>query len=155
MVAGSDTARSRAKWALPIESVAENDAAEAGTANNAADPAVEENATAPATASALPSDDLATFRARGSAPFWTVTVIGGTLVLDTPGKPSRYFSVEGTDSGGTLRYAGQGIQLSSTPGPCRDGISDRGYGDRVQISLSDGVLKGCGNARSNRRRTDS
>ncbi|CAN5233930.1 hypothetical protein BH10PSE12_BH10PSE12_35350 [soil metagenome] len=154
MAAGNDGARSRAKWALPAEPMADNAAAQANMMDNAAEPAAPDNATAQS-AGALPSDDLALFRARGNGPFWTVTVIGGTLVLDTPGKPSRYFSVEASNGGGTLRYSGQGIQLSSTPGPCHDGMSDRAYGDRVQISLSDGVLKGCGNARSGGRHTDS
>jgi uncharacterized membrane protein len=150
--AGKRTERSQAKWALPAEPVAENVAA---AVDKTGDTSAESNSVEIAATPALPRDDLATFRARGSGPFWTVTVIGGTLVLDTPGKPSRYFSVEAADGGGTLRYTGQGIQLSATPGPCHDGKSDQPYADRVQIALADGVFKGCGNARTAKHRTDS
>lgn len=147
--AAGEAARPRAKWPLPPETVQANETAQVEAANEqAADPKAANTAAATAR---LDSKDLATYRARGTEPFWAVTVIGGTLVLDTPGKSSRYFSVTPSTRGGTLRYTGEGIQLSSTPGPCNDGMSERVYGDRVQISLSDGVLKGCGSARSGRQ----
>ncbi len=121
----------------------ENAAIAAGPENQTE--AAATNATAlVASAPKLPNDDPAAFRAKGTEPFWSATLVGGTLVLDMPGKASRYFSVIRSTSGGTLRLTGNGVQLSATPGDCDDGMSDRDYGERVQISLADSVLKGCG-----------
>lgn len=146
----ANAARSRAKWPLPAETADDNaanaveNAAVASAPENQADTATA-NTTAPtASARQLPNDDPAAFRAKGTEPFWSATLVGGTLVLDMPGKASRYFSVTRSTSGGTLRLSGNGVQLSATPGDCDDGMSDRDYGERVQVSLADSVLKGCG-----------
>ncbi|HEX7782332.1 MAG TPA: hypothetical protein VF509_05965 [Sphingobium sp.] len=151
----ANAARSRAKWPLPAEPDDGNSVNAVEAAANGAAPAnhAEEaasNTILPAAAGAqkLPNDDPAAYRAKGTEPFWSATLVGGTLVLDMPGKPSRYFSVTRSASGGTLRLTGNGVQLSATPGDCDDGMSDRGYGERVQVSLSDAVLKGCGIAGS-------
>jgi uncharacterized membrane protein len=140
----------RAKWPLPAETaepaqpaVNETAKAEPEAGNNQM--AVAE--TKPPEPKALPSDDPATFRASGTEPFWAVKIFGGTLVLDMPGKPSRYYSVTRSMKGDVRRYTGDGIQLSSTSGACNDGMSDRTYEDRVQIATSDGTFKGCGAAR--------
>lgn len=159
-VSAKEKTRSRAQWPLPAEPV--DPAPNAASVATAAEPA--ENATesagnavaasdttpAPAPAQALAARDPASFRATGTEPFWAVKIFGGTLVLEAPGKPARYFSVTDASSGGNRRYAGSGIQLTATPGPCSDGMSDRSYGERVQLSTPDGVMKGCGMARTAR-----
>lgn len=153
--ATGDATRARAKWALPLETDPADNQAQAGNASvpinetvaNATNSAEEAEKDAKETASYLPNSDPATYRARGTEPFWSVTVVGGTLVLDRPGKPARYFAVSSSTAGGQLRYNGDGVQMTSTPDSCSDGMSERHYGDRVQISLADGVLKGCGSGR--------
>lgn len=151
--AAGNTARARAKWALPPETDTADNAAEPGDASPPANESAANSANAAEddakeAASHLASSDPATYRARGSEPAWSVTIVGGTLVLDRPGKPARYFAVSSSTAGGQLRYAGDGVQMTSTPDNCGGGMGDRRYGDRVQISLADGVLKGCGSGRS-------
>lgn len=154
---GSDAAnaaKSRAKWPLPAEADADNALNAVETAANAAEAPANQTAAAVSNSSSaphartLPNDDPAAFRATGTEPFWSATLVGGTLVLDMPGKASRYFAVSRSTAGGTLRLTGDGVQLSATPGGCDDGMSDRDYGQRVQVSLADAVLKGCGIAGS-------
>lgn len=149
----ANAARSRAKWPLPAEAPADNALNIVDAAANAADAPANQTAAAASNAGAaraeeLPNDDPAAFRARGTEPFWSATLVGGTLVLDMPGKASRYFAVSRSTAGGTLRLTGEGVQLSATPDDCDDGMSDRAYGQRVQVSLADAVLKGCGMAGS-------
>jgi uncharacterized membrane protein len=157
-VSAKEKTRSRAQWPLPAEPA--DPAPNAASVATAAEPtenttepagnAVAASDTTPAPAQALAARDPASFRATGTEPFWSVKIFGGTLVLEAPGKPARYFSVTDASSGGNRRYAGSGIQLTATPGPCSDGMSDRSYGERVQLSTPDGVMKGCGMARTAR-----
>lgn len=148
---GSDAAnaaKSRAKWPLPAEAPADNALNAVDIAANATEAPANQMAAVSNSSAAhvrtLPNDDPAAFRATGTEPFWSATLVGGTLVLDMPGKTSRYFAVARSTAGGTLRLTGDGVQLSATPGDCDDGMSDGDYGQRVQVSLGDAVLKGCG-----------
>lgn len=162
--AASGADHARAQWPLPPEPEAQagpplNKAAPQETG---AEPAAMGNSAATGNQAAaaeppaprpepLPTNDLATFRAHGTEPFWSVTVVGGTLVLDMPGKPSRYFSVATATDGGIRRYSGEGIRVTAKPVTCNDGMSDRVYGQRVQVTVPDGTFKGCGSARASGR----
>jgi uncharacterized membrane protein len=87
------------------------------------------------------------YAARGTEPFWSVDIVGTMAVLKRPDMPAERFVVGRTLAGDTLRYQGAGLTILVTPGPCSDGMSDTLYGDRVQIAMASGTLKGCGGDR--------
>lgn len=136
----------RNEWPVPEP---ENAGAEA--VNNAAEAEPPENAAAavdnhidepaePKTVAVTPPRPGAFYHARGTEPFWAVSIYGGTLMLERPDAPSQHFPVSRDGN----RYSGEGIQMTLAAGPCSDGMSDRIYPEKVQIALSGAVLKGCG-----------
>ncbi|MDI1296840.1 MAG: membrane-like protein [bacterium] len=98
-----------------------------------------------------PPRPVPTYRAIGTEPFWAVTVRGAVATLERPDKPPLRFAVSRSDDARVIRYLGDGITLTLTPGPCSDGMSDALWSDRVQIAFGEGTLKGCGGAREDRR----
>ena len=88
-----------------------------------------------------------TYRAVGTEPFWSVTVADDSLILEMPDMLPRRFGVTVTTKGGTIRFQGDGIVMTATPGTCSDGMSDDAWSDRVQVALADRILKGCGGMR--------
>lgn len=89
----------------------------------------------------------APYRAIGTEPFWSATIDDDVLTLEMPDMLPRRYGVIATHKGGTVRYQGDGVLMSVTPGTCSDGMSDDAWSDRVQIAMSDRVLKGCGGMR--------
>ena len=94
--------------------------------------------------SANPPPPREDYRAIGTEPFWAVIVKGSVATLQRPDhRPLRY-SVTRTDDPRAIRFLGDGFAMTATRGPCSDGMSDAIWSDRVQLSFSEGVLKGCG-----------
>lgn len=89
----------------------------------------------------------ATYRAVGTEPFWSATIADDKLTLEMPDMLPRRYGVTGTRRSGTMRWQGDGVVMSATPGTCSDGMSDDAWSDQVQIAMADRVLKGCGGIR--------
>lgn len=87
------------------------------------------------------------YRALGTEPFWSVTVLQGRATLERPDHAPLTMAVTLTEDSRALRYVGEGLTLLVTPGPCSDGMSDALYADRVQVAFGEGTLKGCGGPR--------
>jgi uncharacterized membrane protein len=144
--AGNDA---RAEWPVPaatdnaggnaLENGADNASAAGADDGSAAANAAEPAAPPAPRPVALPRPG-AFYHARGTEPFWAVTLYGGTLMLERPDKPTQHFAVRRDGD----RYTGDGIQMALSQGPCSDGMSERYYPETIQIALSGAVLKGCG-----------
>lgn len=87
------------------------------------------------------------YRAIGTEPFWAVSILGDSLVLERPDHPPRRYRVVRSEDGPAIRYSADGFAMTVREGPCEDGMSDAIWSDRVQIAFGDGTLKGCGGER--------
>ncbi len=115
-------------------------------ASNAAAPTPSPDIAPRRPAPPAPARDAA-YRALGTEPFWSVTLRGGVATLARPDRPPITLPVVRSDDRRAIRYSGEGLTMTLTPGPCSDGMSDALYADRVQIAFAEGTLKGCGGAR--------
>ncbi|MBX3562007.1 MAG: META domain-containing protein [Sphingomonas sp.] len=94
-----------------------------------------------------PADDGEPYRARGTEPFWSVTIGGGRMVyegldqprVDVPAPAPRPF-------GAGRRYESAAFTVDISPGPCSDGMSDFTYPDSVRVAFegAEPPLMGCG-----------
>ena len=95
-----------------------------------------------------------TYRALGTEPFWAFDAEGekNGWTLTRPGEISLYGDVarvEGLDgppglAGATLD--GVPFRLTTRPGPCSDGMSDRLFAHHATVSIGALTLTGCGGA---------
>lgn len=91
--------------------------------------------------------DDESYRARGTEPFWSVTIGGGRMVyegldqptVDVPAPAPRPF-------GNGTRYESDAFTVDISPGPCSDGMSDFNYPDSVRVAFegAEPPLMGCG-----------
>lgn len=85
------------------------------------------------------------YRAIGTEPFWDLT-IDARLVFTDRGNDMSVSEpaprVLATATGRT--YRGRRLQVTITPSPCSDGMSDRSYPDRVSVSVDGQLYRGCG-----------
>jgi uncharacterized membrane protein len=90
-----------------------------------------------------------TLHVLGTEPFWSGEVRGGTLNYTTPATPggtkvavARFGGRNGLGLSGKL--ADRTLDMTVTPGQCRDGMSDRRFPFTVTLKLGDEVREGCG-----------
>lgn len=94
---------------------------------------------------APPPAPTPSYKAVGTEPGWALTVTPKTIsyegdygaVTITEPTPPRFRPVPG-------RYAGTRLQLTITPGPCNDGMSDRTYRHTVSLVADGKPVSGCG-----------
>jgi len=96
---------------------------------------------------AIASSDTLHFS--GTEPFWSGQARGGTLTYATPADQAgtqiavrRFAGRNGLGLSGTLE--GRTFDLTATPGPCSDGMSDRRFPFAVIIKIGEEVRQGCG-----------
>lgn len=94
---------------------------------------------------APPAPPAQSYKAVGTEPGWALSVTPATMkyegdygaVTIAEPTPPRFRPVPG-------RYAGTRIQLTITPGPCSDGMSDRTYRHTVNLVADGKTVSGCG-----------
>jgi uncharacterized membrane protein len=95
-------------------------------------------------AAVYPADlDLA-----GTEPFWAVKIRGASVEFSEPDAPAQAFAnAAKAEAGGaatwTANNATASIVVKLTPGPCSDGMSDRVWTYKAEVTLGSRVLKGC------------
>lgn len=118
-----------------------------GQEGPAAGPPADAPAPPPATtppAAAYPADlDLA-----GTEPFWAVKIRGTSIDFSEPDAPAQNFAnAAKAEAGGaatwTANNAKGSIVVKLTAGPCSDGMSDRVWTYKAEVTLGTRVLKGC------------
>lgn len=139
----ANRANAAPETSAPIATVVENSAPAQPSAPPAPTPPPAKST--PAKPDVPPAAD---YRALGTEPFWAIIVKGGQATLTRPGYPPLTFAVSFRDDGLKLRFHGDGLTMTITPGPCSDGMSDALYMDHVQVAFAQGILKGCGGKRS-------
>lgn len=89
-----------------------------------------------------------TYQARGTEPFWSVTVGGSTIRWESPNtrtvtvnKPRPIVGFNGE------RYVTPRLTVDITHVPCSDGMSDFRYHDTVVVTLDRRTYRGCGGER--------
>ncbi len=85
----------------------------------------------------------------GTEPFWRLDVKSGELVLTRPDSAVvRVYPDDFSAGGGTGVWTGQAgdqtLVARLTHERCSDGMSDRVYPYRAEVTLGDLTLKGCG-----------
>jgi heat shock protein HslJ len=88
------------------------------------------------------------YRAAGTEPFWSLTVDEEQMVFTDPNSnaqvsqptPSAIVGVAGEI------YQTPRINLNIVHAPCNNGMSDRTYPDKVQVTVDGRPFKGCGGA---------
>jgi uncharacterized membrane protein len=97
------------------------------------------------TSVAPPPPPAPSYKALGTEPGWALTVTPKTMsyegdygaVTIAEPTPPRFRPVPG-------RYVGTRLQLTISPGPCSDGMSDRTYRHTVTLVADGKAVSGCG-----------
>jgi heat shock protein HslJ len=83
--------------------------------------------------------------ARGTEPFWALTIDGRTMRFEAPGRPTVTVPAPKPIHG----FAGEiwqtrRINVNTNHVRCNDGMSDRTYPDTVTVTVDGRIWKGCG-----------
>ncbi len=110
-----------------------------------------EGATPPpadAPASAPPGPDFSgDFDLIGTEPFWSGRIQGDGLTLSRAGQPDVSAANTGAHVEGDVGVWGVGgLVFKLKPEPCADGMSDRRYDYRAEVTLNGQTLRGCASA---------
>jgi uncharacterized membrane protein len=102
-------------------------------------------APADAPASAPPGSDFSgDFDLVGTEPFWGGKIRADGLTLTRAGQPEVGAANAGVRVEGDVGVWGVGgLVFKLRPEPCSDGMSDRRYGYRAEVTINGDVLKGC------------
>ena len=104
-------------------------------------------ATAPADAPAStpPGPDFSgDFQLVGTEPFWGGRIQRDGLTLSRAGQPDVSAANTGVRVEGDVGTWGVGgLVFRLHPEPCSDGMSDRRYGYRAEVTINGQVLRGC------------
>jgi uncharacterized membrane protein len=102
-------------------------------------------APADAPASAAPGPDFSgDFQLVGTEPFWGGRIQADGLTLSRAGQPDVSAANAGVRVEGDVGVWGVGgLVFRLRPEPCSDGMSDRRYDYRAEVTINGDVLKGC------------
>jgi uncharacterized membrane protein len=102
-------------------------------------------APADAPASAPPGPDFSgDFQLVGTEPFWGGRISADGLNLSRAGQPDVTAANGGVRVEGDVGVWGVGgLVFRLHPEPCSDGMSDRKYGYRAEVTINGEVLRGC------------
>ena len=86
-----------------------------------------------------------TYRAVGTEPFWSLTIAPRELIFTQPETPP----IRQPRPKVIVGFAGEiyrtpRIDVNIVHGPCSDGMSDRSYPDKVQVTVDGRRFNGCG-----------
>ena len=103
--------------------------------------------TAPSPAS-LPAELSGDLDARGTEPFWAVSIRKGQLVLTRPDHPdvkaaAASARMEGNKAVWTAQFDGKPLVVGIWAQACSDGMSDRDYRLTAEVEVGAVTLKGC------------
>jgi uncharacterized membrane protein len=103
------------------------------------------SAPADAPASAPPGPDFSgDFQLVGTEPFWGGRIRGDGLTLSRAGQPDVSAANTGVRVEGDVGVWGVGgLVFKLRAEPCSDGMSDRRYGYRAEVTIGGQTLKGC------------
>jgi uncharacterized membrane protein len=93
---------------------------------------------------------VATYRALGTEPFWSLELNGREMVFTEANAPGQRIAEPQPRAilgfAGDI-YQGRRINLNIIHGQrCSDGMSDRVYRDKVQVRVDDRSFEGCGDS---------
>ena len=89
----------------------------------------------------------APYQARGTEPFWSVTIGGGRIVYSDPeGRRVAVRTPVARPSFNGRRYVTRRLVVDITRQQCSDGMSDLLYADTVRVTVNGRALQGCGGA---------
>ncbi len=111
-------------------------------------PKARSTAPADALASAPPGPDFSgDFQLVGTEPFWGGRIQADGLTLSRAGQPDVSAANTGVRVEGEVGvWAWGGLVFKLHPEPCSDGMSDRRYDYRAEVTINGQVLKGCASA---------
>ncbi|WP_222565626.1 COG3650 family protein [Novilysobacter antarcticus] len=99
----------------------------------------------------LDGDRAVGFHARGNEPFWSVEVVGDTLLYNTPDtQPGVELAATRNDTATDVEFrgvhGGKDFVLIITPGQCEDSMSGQAYDYTATFSDGERQLTGCASA---------
>jgi len=99
-----------------------------------------------ATFSQVGPPTASTYRALGTEPFWGLTINPREMVFDDPNGPVRIVQPTPRPIIGIAGeiYRTRRINVNVVHGQCSDGMSDRVYPDKVQVTANGRQYQGCG-----------
>lgn len=106
------------------------------------------SAPADAPASAPPGPDFSgDFQLVGTEPFWGGRIQSDGLTLSRAGQPDVTAANDGVrvEQGAGVWGVG-GLVFKLRPEPCSDGMSDRRYDYRAEVTINGQALRGCASA---------
>lgn len=113
--------------------------------SSASPPIPQEQPSAPP---AVPFAVPAAFKATGTEPFWSASVLGDTLIYSTPEFPEgARVAISRSNESGLVRLTGtidgKPLELEVRAGPCSDGMSDVVYPLAVTRKIGTDIQRGC------------
>ncbi|MCW3836723.1 META domain-containing protein [Sphingomonas canadensis] len=88
---------------------------------------------------------LETYKARGTEPFWSLTIDQRTMRLETPdGRPVVVAAPRPIHGFAGETYRTRTMTVNIVHKQCSDGMSDRRYPDTVTVNLGRRTYNGCG-----------
>lgn len=102
----------------------------------------------PPSPASLPAELSGDLDARGTEPFWAVSIRKDQLVLTRPDHPEVKASagaarMEGDKAVWTAQFEGKPLLVRIWTQACSDGMSDRDYPLTAEVAVADVTLKGC------------
>jgi len=99
--------------------------------------------TVPATGAPLP---VQSYRAIGNEPFWGLTITDSQMTFDDFKGPAQIVQPTPVPKRGVAgeTYQTPRLHVNVVHGQCSDGISDRVYPDKVQVTVDGRRVSGCG-----------
>jgi heat shock protein HslJ len=88
------------------------------------------------------------YRARGSETAWTLTIEGGRISYQAPGRPEISVAAPTpTTEDGWTRYRTPRLTVDILPVACDEGMGGERYADSVTVSVDRAYFSGCGGTR--------
>jgi heat shock protein HslJ len=93
-----------------------------------------------------PPPQMGTYRAVGTEPFWGLTINPAQMVFDEPNGPTRIIQPTPRPIIGAAGeiYQTPRLNVNIVHARCSDGMSDRVYPDKVQVTADGRRFEGCG-----------
>ena len=93
-----------------------------------------------------PPPPAGTYRALGTEPFWGLTITPAQIVFDEPNGPTRIVQPAPRPIIGVAGeiYQTPRLNVNIVHARCSDGMSDRVYPDKVQVTADGRRFEGCG-----------
>jgi len=119
-------------------------AAEPAAARSAAPTSAPAPASPPAAPAPVPAEFTGDLDARGTEPFWSLTIRHRSIVFERPDATKLSLPNDGPQAEGDAMVWAEGKLVATLrKEPCSDGMSDKAYPLSAEVNVAGQIYKGC------------